>query len=79
MAIVTAWHSAKPECQVYHNNTRCTEENNIEPYNVREGTGGKRICQHCQRLNRTEGFNGLFSGGIGGLRSIGGLIALKRP
>jgi hypothetical protein len=36
--------------RVHHNNTRCTEGNNIEPYNKRAGTGGKPLCQHCSRL-----------------------------
>lgn len=78
MAIVTSWHSAKKECEVYHNNSACTEENNIEPYNVREGTGGKRLCQHCARLNRQQSFNGL--GVVGGLQGVfsNGLLATKK-
>jgi len=43
------WHSIKED--VYHDNTKCTEGNNIEPENYREGTGGKRKCQHCARLD----------------------------
>ena len=35
----------------HHNNTRCTEGNNIEPQYRREGTGGKPLCAHCARLN----------------------------
>jgi len=37
---------------VYHNNNKCTERNNIERKNVRPGTGGKRLCQRCAKLNR---------------------------
>ena len=36
---------------VHHNNSRCTERNNIERENLRAGTGGKPLCQHCKRLN----------------------------
>ena len=36
---------------VYHDNSDCTERNNIESENVRQGTGGKRLCDHCTRLN----------------------------
>lgn len=45
------WHSVKPYApQVYHNDTRCTEGNNIEPQYRREGTGGRTLCAHCARL-----------------------------
>jgi hypothetical protein len=46
---VSAWHSIKQS--VHHNNTKCTEGNNIEPQYKREGTGGKPLCSHCARLN----------------------------
>jgi len=59
MQLPNSWYSAKVETKVYHNNTSCTEGNNIETYNVREGTGGKRLCEHCNRLNK---FSGLFGG-----------------
>jgi hypothetical protein len=32
---------------VHHNETRCTEGNNIEPENKRAGTGGKPLCKNC--------------------------------
>jgi hypothetical protein len=35
---------------VHHNNTSCTEGNNIEKQYRRDGTGGKPLCQHCARL-----------------------------
>ncbi len=44
------WHSTKQE--VYHNNTECNTGNNIESENLRQGTGGKRLCQECADLNR---------------------------
>ncbi len=37
---------------VYHNNSKCTERNNIERSNLRQGTGGKSLCQHCKSLNQ---------------------------
>ena len=39
---------------VYHNNSACTEAGNIERYNRLPGTGGKRLCQHCARLNKAS-------------------------
>ena len=49
MPRVSPCHSVKEP--VYHNNSKCTERNNIEPENRREGDGGKRLCDHCKRLN----------------------------
>jgi len=43
------WHSIKQN--VHHDNTRCTEGNNIETENIRQGTGGKPLCDHCARLD----------------------------
>lgn len=51
MAATAPFHSSKPAArQVYHNNTSCTEGNNIERYYWKSGTGGRRLCEHCQRL-----------------------------
>ena len=36
---------------VYHNNSDCTEGNNIERVNLQQGTGGKRLCKKCANLN----------------------------
>ena len=47
---VNPTYSAEPT-SVYHNNNQCTERNNIEKRNIRHGTGGKRLCDHCKRLN----------------------------
>ncbi|MBX2840409.1 MAG: hypothetical protein KTR26_01460 [Flammeovirgaceae bacterium] len=49
MAKVAAFHSVK--ASVHHNNTSCTEGNNIEKENLRKGTGGKPLCNHCARLS----------------------------
>lgn len=48
---VAPFHSAKPNTRnVYHDNNRCTEGNNIERYYLRPGTDGRPKCEHCQRL-----------------------------
>ncbi len=49
MAKVAPFHSIKQS--VYHDNTKCTEGNNIERENKRDGTGGKPKCEHCKRLD----------------------------
>ena len=49
MAKVPPFHAA--DSDVYHDNDQCTEGNNIESQNRRSGTGGKRKCDHCQRLS----------------------------
>lgn len=33
--------------RVYHNNNACTEGNNIEPANRRNGTDGRPLCKTC--------------------------------
>ena len=35
----------------FHNNTECHLGKNIEPENNRYGTGGKKLCDECNRLN----------------------------
>ena len=47
---VKAIHSKRSETDVYHNNNKCTERNNIEKANIKQGTGGKRICKRCKTL-----------------------------
>lgn len=45
-------HSVKETARkVYHDNSACTERNNIEDKYRRSGTGGRPLCDHCQRLN----------------------------
>jgi hypothetical protein len=43
------WNSVKQN--VHHDNTACTEGNNIEPVNRRDGTGGKPLCHRCKELD----------------------------
>ena len=47
------WHSVNAD--VYHNNPNCITGGNIEPKNVRQGTGDKELCGECQRLNTAGG------------------------
>lgn len=51
MPRTSPFHSIKQYVNVHHNNTSCTEGNNIERENYRSGTGGKPLCQHCANLN----------------------------
>jgi hypothetical protein len=44
------WHAI--DSDVYHDNPRCRTGNNIEPANVRPGTGGRRRCRECARTRR---------------------------
>jgi hypothetical protein len=45
------WHSTRPGETVYHDNNACTEGNNIESYYLASGTGNRRLCDHCRRLD----------------------------
>jgi len=46
------WHSVKLSApKVHHDNTKCTEGNNIERENLRQGTGNRPLCDHCQHLD----------------------------
>ncbi len=49
MAKVLPWHSIRQV--VHHDNTVCTEGNNIEAVYRRPGTGDKPLCLHCRRLD----------------------------
>jgi hypothetical protein len=52
MPKVPAFHSTRPGETVHHNNSNCTEGNNIEKHYWAAGTGGKPLCKHCERLNQ---------------------------
>jgi hypothetical protein len=43
------WHSVK--AHVHHHNTNCNTGNNIEKENVRQGDGGKPLCDECARCD----------------------------
>ena len=51
MAKVPAFHSSLPGAKVHHDNSQCTEGNNIEAKNRVQGTGGHPKCDHCKRLS----------------------------
>lgn len=52
MAKTNPWHSKAPnDRKVYHDETKCTEGNNIETYNKVAGTGGLPKCDHCRRIS----------------------------
>jgi hypothetical protein len=48
MSKTSPWHSIRQH--VHHNDTACTEGNNIERENRRSGTGGKPLCSHCRNI-----------------------------
>lgn len=51
MAKVAPFHSIKPNTSnVYHDNSLCTEGNNIEKQYHRSGTANRPRCDHCNRL-----------------------------
>jgi len=54
MSKVTPFHSKNPNNksskQVYHNNNKCTEGNNIEIKYRKIGTAGRRLCEACKKL-----------------------------
>lgn len=52
MSKKSPWHSkANSDRNVYHDETKCTEGNNIELKNVVSGTGGLPKCDHCRRIS----------------------------
>jgi hypothetical protein len=54
------WHSANSD--VYHNNPNCRTGNSIAPENLQQGTGGKPLCEECERLNNAGGTVGNLTG-----------------
>lgn len=54
MTKVASWHSVKQGARpVHHDNNQCTEGNNIEAQYRRPGTGNRRLCEHCDRLDKS--------------------------
>jgi hypothetical protein len=45
------WHSIKQS--VYHDNAGCNTGNNISREDLRQGTGGKPLCNECCSLNES--------------------------
>jgi len=52
MAKVKPFHAK--HSSVYHNNSSCTEGNNIEKENKQKGTGKNGLCKSCLRLNKSK-------------------------
>jgi hypothetical protein len=49
MSKKSPWHSIKQS--VHHDNTACNTGNNIESENLRQGTGGKPLCNECAKCD----------------------------
>ena len=47
------WHSVNSD--IYHDNPNCQTGGSIDPENIRQGTGGKRLCEECARLDNAAG------------------------
>ncbi len=47
MATVAPFHSTAPGRDVYHDNDKCTEGNNIERRYWAAGKAGRRKCKTC--------------------------------
>src|SRR5215212_5002422 len=47
------WHSVNSD--IYHDNPDCQTGGMIDPENIRPGTGGRRLCEECERLDRAAG------------------------
>ena len=48
-AKVRPWHSVREtDRKVFHDDARCPEAAGIEPQFRREGTEGRRKCEHCR-------------------------------
>lgn len=51
MPKVAPWYSTRPGETKHHDNTACTEGNNIESHYRKTGTGGLPLCTHCSKLD----------------------------
>jgi MIP family channel proteins len=47
------WHSVNSD--IYHDNPDCQTGGSIDLENIRQGTGGKRLCEECARLDNAAG------------------------
>lgn len=43
-----------PADRVYHDNGTCASGRDIRRHEKRTGTGGYRLCDNCQNLNKRE-------------------------
>ena len=51
MAKVAAFHSTELSATVYHDESTCTEGNNIEARNREYGTAGRPKCNRCKEIS----------------------------
>lgn len=52
MSKTTPWHSSRVgEDKVHHDETKCTEGNNIEERYRKSGTGGLPKCKRCKDIS----------------------------
>jgi hypothetical protein len=55
MSKVSPFHSANPNLapdkKVYHDESLCTEGNNIESYYKKSGTDNRPKCKHCASIS----------------------------
>lgn len=52
MSKKAAWHSKREsDPKVYHDESKCTEGNNIETQNRRDGTAGRPKCKRCTEIS----------------------------
>jgi MIP family channel proteins len=58
------WHSVNSD--IYHDNPECQTGGMIDPENIRPGTGGKRLCEECARLDNAAGAVSAPMGGLTG-------------
>jgi MIP family channel proteins len=58
------WHSVNSD--IYHDNPDCQTGGMIDPENIRPGTGGKRLCEECARLDNAAGAVSAPMGGLTG-------------
>ena len=52
MTIKDPWHSVNEH--IYHNNLACKSGVGLNVNDVKYGTGDKRLCTLCERLNKAE-------------------------
>ena len=52
MAKTNPWHSTREtDRKVYHDETKCTEGNNIEERYRKSGTDGRPKCKNCRDIS----------------------------
>ena len=52
MPYVSPFHSDRPRDRAVYHNNRCGPSTEIPPANRVSGTGGRRLCDDCEKMNR---------------------------